>query len=274
MPRRNRNHHRNLPLGMDCESEPADPPLAIEVHVGVYDCRQMTLAADPLERKRQSIWHNEPRNHALAEIAQALVSREEASCWSHGLLLKSGGISSIMELPWPTAITVVVESLEHATALSSLLPDFAVFSTMPQARRCRPARTMTCRWIMTLVAASQQDHLGADVVINAVGGPHALVLDNWPSENQSKAILIDVADQFDMRAERDTEARLIRYSRTMRQLIGAESVLGRDPRTPMAILRKDARERLIERCDDTEYDRRQERLHRYSRWLGRSQLPS
>jgi hypothetical protein len=256
----------NEEMALAVESLMSLPPWPVTVHIAQYVMPQRSIPESPLDRKRAAIWQNENRNQALAALARGFAAGDCSALWKCGLLQDDNNQCAGPLLPSLPTVVVIVESIEHAAELAKLLPEFGVVAARAIVAGSAAPRRMAIHWIMTLVAAHQAERIPAEVVINAVGGPHALDLPNWTAAAQGRGHVVDLTDEWDDQAEYDTQVRLIAYSRRMAKLVGATGVLGRDPSTPMTLPRKDRQQRLEERLAGIEPARRKTRLDKFRRW--------
>jgi hypothetical protein len=173
-----------------------------------------------LERKRSAFWGNVSRNDYIAAVARAFSERDEKTLWGCGLLLADGGGITLTNRP---AVTVLVESTEHARALLRRLPGWEVLDAAPTPPGARSAFTVQrCklrpldRVIVTALAAARLATLDADVLVRA--GPECPLgqpeLPGFPprSVGPRRVVLVDVADDCDGLARAAVGRRLRDYA--------------------------------------------------------------
>lgn len=154
-----------------CDGPPLAPPAA------------ESAVPAALDRKRITIWQNEARNGLIAEIAEASAERRIEPLWENGLLLDDAEFP-IAE-PGPGWVAVLVESLEHARALSSLLPDWAVLAGTPDAAIGDLGMEGQYRSIITVVRAYPIVPFAPDVLIVALGGDWPFRIEGYPPQQSS-----------------------------------------------------------------------------------------
>jgi hypothetical protein len=181
----------------------------VEVHVASYSCPRLALPSEPLTRKRVGTWTNERRNAAIAAIASAIASGILESLWPFGLFTASAYSAASMPFQPSSWVTVVVESVDHAAILRSLLPEFGVLRANPP----EPSAWHRLQVVTLAGMAECGANFAPNVVINAVGGKFALELpeafDIRPPN--SPAIIVELDDVFDDQAIKDTTNRLCHY---------------------------------------------------------------
>jgi hypothetical protein len=157
-----------------------------------------------LERKRFAFWNNAARNDFIAAVARGFSEADEQALWACGLLLADGGIT----LTGRPAVTVLVESAEHARELLRRLPGWEVLDAVPKPAGAGPAfarqpfklRPLD-RVVVTALAAARLATLDADVLVRA--GPECplgpLELPGFPPRSVGRrlVLLVDVADDGD-----------------------------------------------------------------------------
>lgn len=205
-------NQEGIEMDGNCFEDPSAP-----VHVLVLDGPATlcpTSTADALERKRQMIWHNSPRNQLVGKVAGAFSNHRIEGLWDAGLLLDQEKLPS--PPPWPLWVAVLVESVEHARNISELLPDWRLIHAIPGSSAGLPLNPRSgpennCRTLITLVAANQMPRFDPDVLIVPVGGDWAFDLPNFFRSTGQPLILVDVADDFDDVASEGTRCRLRTY---------------------------------------------------------------
>jgi hypothetical protein len=166
----------------------------------------------PLERKRQSCWHNGPRNDAIAAVARALSAGDERTLWSHGLLL--GDRPAALRQCMPPSVTVLVESPAHGRELLARLPGWRMDALVPGTPPApggwwvRPLD----RVVLTTSAAARQPLLPADVLIRAERGEWPLSVPPFAPAAGGEILVIDLLDNADEVAARATRRRLADYA--------------------------------------------------------------
>lgn len=170
-------------------------------------------SSNQLERKRENLWHNGDRNGSIANTALAFSSKDEKGLTRLGLGDAANwlGASTASSPPF---VAIVVENLEHARELQRLLPAWRLVSgteNIPEIDQYLPSENV----IVTL-PRTEQIILATEIVIYGAGigndwidnlGPH-----NWFTCGE-RMLVIDVADDFDPKAVRETEARRADYHR-------------------------------------------------------------
>ena len=160
-----------------------------------------------LDRKRKAIWANDWRNRVIAAIADAFARKCREKLWEQGLFL--GDEEALLScLNDPPRVCILVESTEHAAVLKALLPTWSVVHAHSDGVTAEPGAGT----IVTLTYAATHT-IDADIIIRAEDGP--LQIKGFPpaaSETQSgPVILVDIDDEFDDRASRQTQRRLDEY---------------------------------------------------------------
>ena len=165
----------------------------------------------PLERKRHYIWTNEARNQSIAQIAMALANNEMPSLEEHGFLL---GKDRDFLKNWrrTLGLAIVVEVTEHGRELQSYLPDWELLTALPNADESADLPCVSELSIITLSRARQQG-IAADVVIRADGTASTLGNDYGPYDgiHGDEMLVIDMADDYDLKATKDTQCRIEDY---------------------------------------------------------------
>jgi hypothetical protein len=188
---------------------------AAEVRVLVADA-PLVHASDylqGLDYKRQAVWHNDRRNIAIAEVAEALAAGREEALWRHGLFL-SRSEGQPLGKGRRQRVAVLVESPEHGRALALRLPGWDL-RTGPGGADNNSVLP-TDRAILTLVHAHRLDWLDVDVLVRADGTPWPLELPGFPPRTKGRArrvLLVDFADESDEVAAAATQDRLRAYER-------------------------------------------------------------
>lgn len=160
-----------------------------------------------LERKRSRYWWNRQWNEAILQATQFVLAQ--------GLPERLSGHVNEGKAP---SVAIIVESTEHGRELMTRLPGWEM-RTMNDSIPCVPAvqhkQIATARYATTY-------HVSADVVIRADGGP------DWPlgealvchlTGTADERCVIDVWDERDKQAVRDTESRRAAYQRAGWEII-------------------------------------------------------
>jgi hypothetical protein len=197
------------------QSDLRDDLRRVEVHFATPPSTPGAAIQEPLERKRQTIWHNAARNRAIADIATAFANRDLEALWPHGLLLEAPKTWFRRYPRNHPKVVILVESLEHARELGSLLPDWSIRSAdLPWWDRMTN-EDVNHRAIVTAVCA-HADGVCADVLIRADGtdarwdpkcGPHT----QPDAEAPRATIIVDLREDFDETAKTHTRARIREY---------------------------------------------------------------
>jgi hypothetical protein len=170
-----------------------------------------------LARKRFAFWNNATRNDFIATVARAFSEADEQALWACGLLLAGGGIT----LTGRPAVTVLVESAEHARELLRRLPGWEVLDAVPKPPGGRPSFPIhpfklrpLDRVIVTALAAARLEVVDTDLVLRA--GPESpLELPGFPPRSvgpRRLVLLVDVADDGDGLARAAVGRRLRDYA--------------------------------------------------------------
>ena len=152
-----------------------------------------------LERKRRMYWHNDKRNAAIADVAEAFADGDQESLWHHGLLLHDDADPVTEDNNGPR-VAIVVESPEHGRALLECLPGWRLLDGAVQDDDQDAVDDMD-HVIVTLVRAARLRQIDCDVLIWAVGGRSGINLRGFPprskDDHRHEVLLVDVADDFD-----------------------------------------------------------------------------
>ena len=199
---------------------PADRPDT--VHVILAECPSTRTASNQtaLERKRISIWHSKWRNKFITEIALALAARD------HHRIQRYGGHGQehdvvFGELTDTPRIAILVEVPEHARILGQLLPGWQIrISTGGTNNNIMANRS---RSIVTFSWAERHG-LRTDVVIraDATCSPWATAWGPHIRDVRERLLIIDVTDNFDKQAKRDTKRRTDDYVQRGWQIVGSQ----------------------------------------------------
>ena len=150
----------------------------------------------PLDSKRQSLWWNASRNKFIAHIAQAIVADDNDKLAECGLFVSSNRFDR--DPDWRT-ITILVESVEHATALLAILPGWKHYRAFAGPSKPDPWNP-TLHRILTRLAVSELLDLDTDVLILADGnssGPPPACFPPTVQIRPRSVLLVDIADDAD-----------------------------------------------------------------------------
>jgi len=169
-----------------------------------------------LERKRTAIWHNDVRNDFLAKIAHSFADRDESKLIECGLLLDEKTAMPANQL----AVTIIAESTEHGRELVQRLPGWELLRRVPRDETSVPATRNVWkprpldRTVITHRAVTEFPVIDTDVLILASAAcPEAIGGSKLPSlEPGNQVLVIDLADDFDMRARADVRIRARSYA--------------------------------------------------------------
>lgn len=160
------------------------------------------LVRNPLANKQRQIWRNPQRNKQTAEIATALVQRDQVTLDSHGIDVTA--ILELLDRAQPPRVAILVESPQHARVLRKLLPDWSICSGARYAAPDCPTLPIDREQVIVTRTRAVAAGLAADVVIRADGtgtawdaayGPHY-------GFHGSRMLIIDVQDQYDRQVRR------------------------------------------------------------------------
>ncbi len=182
------------------------------------DVRVVTLQAPwmpvpgkltPLERKRKMYWHNDKRNTAIADVAEAFVDGDRESLWQHGLLLDDD-VDPVIEDNADPRVAIVVESPAHGRALLDRLPGWQLLDGAAQHDDQDSVEALD-RVIITLVRAARLRQIDCDVLVWAAGGCSCIDMKGFPprskDDQRREVLLVDVADDFDDMAVEEAGSR-------------------------------------------------------------------
>jgi hypothetical protein len=178
------------------------------------------------ERKAALIWRNRDRNRLITGIARAAATERTPE----NLLQSIAGATSQEARTRPLAITVLVEGIDHAARLASMLPEWPV-RTAPtldcsglsdrqtQVLNQGIRRPMTVEFPHTIatVAGLAADRLAStDVLLWTGGGPAPPPLPETGLQTTAEALhpllIIDIDDRPARWLRRATEARTAAYA--------------------------------------------------------------
>jgi hypothetical protein len=176
------------------------------------DC-EVASYQSALERKRTLYWRNKKRNEYVAEVAEAVYSRDHAALKRLGLRNKDIRVVKKCD---PTKIKISVESPEHARELLSLMPEWRVGSLSKSAKE--EGKEQACGvnlhapMVMTAVYAATLE-IQAEIIIHAAGTAWPLRVKNFPPKEDDKTpsevLIIDFADGH----QQDAVRRIKEYER-------------------------------------------------------------
>src|SRR5262249_37347187 len=143
------------------------------------DVAEVPRTRTSLERKRRHVWRAGRRNDFIAALTDALVGRDRATLWGHGLFLGAED-DAYFTGPAPS-VTVLVESPEHGRELLKRLPGGELWDAVPRKgqaaqRAADPFKIGPLpQVILTLVEATRltdndgRHSLGTEVLVRADG---------------------------------------------------------------------------------------------------------
>ena len=165
-----------------------------------------------LERKRTTCWRNNPRNALIAKIARAFAASDVRPLWEAGLLLDENKLPPLRAPLW---VAVLVESLQHGRAIAAELPTWEFWHSDPQSdvqHAIEPLFWQTRSTIITTTRASQLDNFSPSVIVNAMATESVLILPTLAMPRITpEMFVVEIADDFDKRAEAATRKRLTSY---------------------------------------------------------------
>jgi len=153
-----------------------------------------------LERKRRRMyWHNDERNAAIADVAEAFAAGDEESLWNHGLFFDDD-VDPVIEDNSGPRVAIVVESPEHGRVVVDRLPGWQLLDGVVQ-RTDKGAGDVLDRVVITLVRLSQLRQIDCDVLVWAVGGRSCVDMKGFPPRSKDgrhrEILIVDVTDDFD-----------------------------------------------------------------------------
>jgi hypothetical protein len=168
---------------------------------------------DALERKRRLWWHHQPRNEAVAHLAQALAQGNTQELHALGVRLLREERRRARR-GWK--VMILVESERHAEVLVQLLPGWrvltATFGKDEQPIR-EPLRELA--GLIVTVLRAHQEGVTADVLVRATGGCDKLLLNGSDRNGLEIAaavgLVVDFNDDSDTRTKEDSETRTYDY---------------------------------------------------------------
>lgn len=95
-----------------------------------------------LQRKRQTIWKNRPRNRRVAQVARVFLDQDRDDLQECGIHLDANELQEVQR------VVVLVESTAHARELRSLLPGWPLLDQVPEELKPSMARP-TCQQTST-----------------------------------------------------------------------------------------------------------------------------
>ncbi|MFO0871288.1 MAG: hypothetical protein U0935_20380 [Pirellulales bacterium] len=163
--------------------------------------------------RRTALWGDDRRNHAIAEVAQALAQGNETPLWNHELVLDERVIASLGPQP---GVVIVVDSVQHGEQLRRHLPDWQLFHGQPRGDQTAAQGIAISTWgvprnaIVTAIVANKLVGLDARIVIWASGGSAPYIPTILKRSRQTQ-LLIDVWDDGNPLLAADTRQRLEIY---------------------------------------------------------------
>ena len=177
-------------------------PVGVSVVMAVPPWSPPVTAPGALARKRV-VWADAARNRFIANAAVAVAARDE------GVLCRLGLVGVLDKLAAAVAprVAILVESPEHGRLLRRLMPRWPLVTTG------MPDMPMPANAIVTLSAATGMKTFAANVLVRADGGAGPLGVSGFPppTTTGSTTMVIDLADDFDAEARRNTAARVEWY---------------------------------------------------------------
>lgn len=171
-----------------------------------------------LEYKRKMIWHNGPRNDAIAAVATAFVEKDFQTLARHGLQQEQLPLLDGTTPRFP-AVAILVEGTEHAKQLLPRLPGWTISARLPRELEDdeEAAVKVPLNSHLQIVTAVQADAMGvqADIVIFGTGRRWPPRIRDFPRELRQdtgdQQYLVDFADDFSEQGNQDFEARRDEY---------------------------------------------------------------
>lgn len=195
------------------------------------DCARLDKELTGLAFRRKAYWHNANRNDYIAAVAKALVSEDARKLADCGFGFLDG---EPVIRHWPRLrVAVMVASTEQAREMAKRLPGWETLDAVPsagdKATRSGDRMLFQATGMIITEAKAGKHGLDADVVIRAGGGTGRLCFKDFPPvmdvEDQRDALVVDLRDEFDVRAGRDAKRRSREY-----ELLGWEYALQRHER--------------------------------------------
>lgn len=186
--------------------------------------------SNPLCRKRTHLWHNDPRNQQVAELAKAFAAADFETLGQLGVPVEALQ-QQLQDLGRQPRVAIIVESPNHARRLRQMLPEWQIAAGARLADKDLPMLPQECdRTILTLTRALAAGVL-ADVVIRAEGTEQAWTWDLGPHYGltRNSMIVVDLFDTFDAQASYAARRRRIDYAAQSWKII--ESITSRAAET-------------------------------------------
>jgi hypothetical protein len=156
--------------------------------------------AERAEGSRQQwrqLWHSELRNNLIGEIANGFARRQSEPIWRAGLFLEHP--NPFNGLRENLRIAVLAETVEHATQIRRVLPDWPICDALPreldlmQAHQSASERILPDQAIVTVAGAERYHWFDPDVIIVAFGGA-AAYLPRGLSRRRNSVLVVDLVD--------------------------------------------------------------------------------
>ncbi len=193
-----------------CRQRPATELLAAFALHASGDNPLLETARD----RRVRLWHNSRRNQAIADVALAISSGDEATLCEYGLSLQ--GDQNLYDLGPRPGIIVIADSVDHGEQLRRLLPGWHFFDGRPVQTTIRADGMSAGSWgippnsIVTAVVASTLLCFGGRVFLWASAGIVPFIPASIGRSTLSH-LLIDFWDDGNCHLAADTQRRLNAY---------------------------------------------------------------
>ncbi len=193
-----------------CRQRPATELLAAFAIHASGDNQLLETARD----RRVRLWNDLRRNQAIADVALASASGDEATLCEYGLCLQGG--QSLSTLGPRPGVIVIVDSVDHGERLHRLLPGWHFFDGRPEQTTIRADGMSAGSWgippnsIVTAVAARTLFCFGGRVFLWASAGCVPFIPDVIGRSTFSH-LLIDFWDDGNCHLATDTQQRLNAY---------------------------------------------------------------
>lgn len=125
---------------------------------------RLTANIDLTELKRRAIWHNSIRNRRIARLAENLIQGKHLSMQQ----LSSALADAVANRP--LAVLVLVENLEHGSALQRRLPGWPLVAKDKSPDASIESEEVPFHAVVTWEGLKSLRHTGVDVIIRADGG--------------------------------------------------------------------------------------------------------
>jgi len=200
-------------------------------------------SSEPLEFKREAIWHNARRNEHAAGVAQAIASREPGRLWRMGWRASQAVLDDVQR---HHGVAVLVEGLEHAREVHRLLPDWSVIrggdvgADYLNDKQASVADGKSAPGlIVTYQALDAVRGLAADVIVRADAGigslnPQRLMLACRWTGFQQRVTVVDFTAAEDVRLRKSMQTRLRAYQADGYSIEGAPADVDRRSATATA----------------------------------------